>query len=132
LPFGFYLIWCNIYILIEHVYILYHITFKDKYFTKNWFYWDMISHWVGGFHCFEGMGCLHLQELRSIEGEGNVVSHHRRCNAWLCCCEDLQTGCLLTVLRSSVQRKMNTNGQFCYTANTVSVVRNNFCLHFVN
>ena len=45
---------------------------------------------------------------------------------------DCAAGCLLTVFCLSVQRKMNTNGQFCYTANTVSVVRNNFCLHFVN
>jgi hypothetical protein len=44
-------------------------------------------------------------------------------------CEDLHIDCWLTLFLLSVPRKMNTNGQFFYTANTVSVVRNNFCLH---
>jgi hypothetical protein len=31
-------------------------------------YWDiMLSHWVSGFHCFEGMGCLHLSGVRLLK-----------------------------------------------------------------
>lgn len=63
---------------------------------------------------------------RPVEGVGNVESHARRCSPWLCCCVDLQTGCCLSVFCLSVPRKMNTHGQFCYPANTVSVDRNNF------
>jgi len=57
----------------EHVYILHHITLKDKYFTKQlitvWMivvYWEvMLSHWVSGFHCFQRMGHQHLQVFKA-------------------------------------------------------------------
>lgn len=33
------------------------------------------------FPLYEGLGCLHVKSSRSIEGEGNVVPHPRRCKS---------------------------------------------------